>query len=400
MTIEADDRMGGSDLEVVTTHFPETVPGRARLAAVMADLAALVVASTGVGATAGHHVPAEALDGNNNFNTVMHDAMWVGNWGTATTAPQVTVGVRVGNIGDIVKDLHGAPGETGPEQAARDPGRTRMRRPDAVNPALPRALGPLDETQTPINGATLAHNAVAAYQGANAGAPGGPELEGILTIMYTYREGVQHKQAFLKQHTPLMAKTDLATIWTTLPAPVKTYYGRTNWKGMTRLEQLFAMAPGYAAQMNQPLFNVNALLDENNNPLGQRQWYHKLTLRSWVRGIALRNHSSGEAIKQFFRSGKGGTFRRGVDQLRTANFPGRPANQQVEGDGALGANMDADATNPLTRLPVFELRAANRPIRYADLGPWALEVFDYIRSLNANPGGGHARMGARAGYGM
>ncbi len=41
-------------------------------------------------------------------------------------------------------------------------------------------------------------------------------------------------------------------------------------------------------------------------------------------------------------------------------------------------------------LPIVELRSANKPILYANAGTWATELFDYIVSLNNNPGSGHA----------
>jgi len=68
-----------------------------------------------------------------------------------------------------------------------------------------------------------------------------------------------------------------------------------------------------------------------------------------------------------------------------------PADQEVEGYGALGVNMD---THPGTNdaLPVFEVRSASRPITYQAARQWSLDLFDYIRSLNSNPGGGHNRI--------
>ena len=63
----------------------------------------------------------------------------------------------------------------------------------------------------------------------------------------------------------------------------------------------------------------------------------------------------------------------------------------MEGFGALGYRMDTDP-NTGDPLPVFELRSATKMITYAQALQWALDLFDYIRSVNENPGGGHTLM--------
>jgi hypothetical protein len=81
-----------------------------------------------------------------------------------------------------------------------------------------------------------------------------------------------------------------------------------------------------------------------------------------------------------------------VDKLSTAHFPNLLPGKDIEGYSALGTNMDTDQTNAATRLPVFELRSANRPVQYTNLEQWATDVFDYITALNANPNGGGAKI--------
>lgn len=387
--IQADDRPNGSDLEAVTTHFPLTVLGRGRLDNAMGDLTALVNAHAPLATTGGNVVPTVALNGTANFTSQMRDGLIEGNWGAATTAPQVTIGTRIGNIGDIVRDLHGDPHETPVEKGTRDPGRLRFRRPDIHNPLEPRPLTILDDANTLINGHTLARTAIALYQLVDGLAPGGNELEGLLTIIFTYCEGMQHKQAFLKQHTPLMAKTNLATIFTTLPGPVQTYYSTKDPAGVSNLEKLVAEAPGYDTRMDQPLFAGVGGVAEDDQPAFQPQWYHRLTLESWLRGIVLRDRTTGEAFKQWVKDSWGGSTQRpGKDQLTNKSFPGKPRGQEVEGYGALGRHMDTDETTG-DSLPVFELRAPSRQITFAAAQQWALDLFDYVQSLNANPGGGY-----------
>jgi hypothetical protein len=185
----------------------------------------------------------------------MDDGMIYGNFATTTTAPQVTFGIRAGNVPDIVRDLHGDPNETAQQKAGRDPGRLHMRRPDLVNPNEPKALVAGNEENTLVDGHTLARTAMADYRNnIDPNAPVGPELEGLLTIVFTYCESMQHKQSFLKNHTPLMAKTNLATIFWTLPGPVKAYDSQVDNTGKSYLESLVEQAPGYPVKMGQPLF--------------------------------------------------------------------------------------------------------------------------------------------------
>jgi hypothetical protein len=296
--------------------------------------------------------------------------------------------MRAGNIGSIVRDLHGDPNESPLEKGTRDPGRLKMRRPNPANLAEPRALNAFEETQTLINGHTLATNAIAAQQIADHAAPGGSEIEGLLTIIFTYCEGMQHKNSFLKQHTPLMAKTNLATLFTTLPPNVQTYYSQKDpATGQSKLEEVVERHYGNA-RMAQPLFEGIGPVDERdpNVPVGQPQWYERLTLESWLRGIVLRDRTKGEAFAQWFKDNWGGSTKRpGKDQLTNRAFPGKPRNQEVEGYGVLGQRMDTHIGTG-DALPVFELRSANRPITYAASHQWALDFFDYIRSLNNNPG--------------
>jgi hypothetical protein len=388
--VQADEWHGWADLEVVTAPFEENTNGRNRLRNAMTSLNGLITAYANLGAApAGDFVSARALAGQ-GFQVKMSDAIFSGPWRAAGTAPQVTMGIRLQNVANIVADLHRDRNENALDRAARNPGRLRMRVADPVVATRPRKLAAGSEAATLATAARRARDTHTNYQAANNAAPAGaqPALEGLLTIVFTYIEGMAHKSAFLKSFTPLMAKTDLATMWTTLPPAVKTYYRTANPAGVTNFEALVAMR--YAARMDQPLFSglpANAPFDEDDQPLGQPQWYQGLTLRSWLRGIASQRRVLGVFS------------RRGVDQLTNKNFPGRPANKTLLGYGALGSRMDTHAATQ-DKLPVFELRSATRLINYAQARQWSLDMFDYIRSLNNNPGGGYAHMPARVGFGI
>jgi hypothetical protein len=389
--LQADDGRLGSDLEVVLQHVPEDNAGRTRLDTALTDLDTLVARYQTLSATSAEIVPTEALDGTGHFANQMDDGMLLGPMHRAKTSPQVTMGLRAKNIPDIVMDLHGAPGESGAETTARDPGRRRMRRDDANNPTKPRDLQANDEAQTLINGHAMAQAAIAAYQVKEPTAPVGRDLEGFLTIVFTYSEGAQHKSSFLKNHTPLMAKTDLATIWETMAPNIQAHYGATNKLGKTNFEKLMETQPGYSKRMDRPLFDVPkgaAFAESVGTKKNKDQWWAKLTLRDWVRAVTIeRQRTKGDAFREFFA----GEQKRGVDQLRTSTFPGRPVDQEVEGYAAIGPNMDTDAATGQD-LPVFELRSASKLMTFAEAHQWVLDMFDYVVSLNGNPNGGHQRI--------
>jgi hypothetical protein len=302
------------------------------------------------------------------------------------------MGIRARNIPDIVKDLHGSPHEKDTYANQRAAGRLHMRPSRTKDATKPRSLGAMEDGRTLVDAHRLARQAITAYSAVNNAAPVGKGLEGFLTIVFSYVEGAKNKTSFLKSHTPLMAKTDLATVWETLPAAVQTHYGAVGAGGHLVFEELVKSAPGYDDnRMQRPVFDIPALggrstIAENNKSANKRQWWEKLTLRKWLRGIVIdRNRTPTQAVQDFFY----GTPI-GVDQLSDANFPGKPADQEVEGYAALGGRMDRTAGG--TALPVFELRSANRQISFAEARKWSLDMFDYITSLNANPTGGHTRM--------
>ncbi len=421
LEVQADDWGDRSDMEVVVTHLPENAGGRTRLVNALRDLNNLIAAYDVLAGTGGGFVPAEALSGTANFNTPLVGGMFEGNWTAASTMPQVTMGLRVGNIVDIVEDLHGsafapqtkqekktgAPKvgtESGTDKTSRDPGRRRFRgdKLDPTDPtkkrtlAEPKNLSEGNESNTLVLGLTLAKESVAKYHVKHNDSPVGKDIEGFLTIVFAYAEGGKYKNAFLKSHTPLMAKTNLATVWDQLPQNMRDYYGEQVTNGNTRLEEVIAMASGYSGRLDKPLVTQKGLVDENMDDQGhflppdQQDWYQSLIMRDWVRSICITAHRSD--WQKFREKFVGTQSRTRVDKLSTAHFPNLPPGKDVEGYSALGNNMDTDATDPTVRLPVFELRSASRPVQYTNLEQWATDVFDYITALNANPNGGGAKI--------
>ena len=383
LEVQADDWGSKSDMEVVVTHLPENAGGRTRLVNALRDLNTLINGYDLLAATGGGFVPAEALNGTANFTTPLVGGMLKGNWTAASTMPQVTMGLRVGNIVDIVEEPARlrlrAPDEAG-EEERRTAGRQRVRhRQDLTRsgtPALPRG-----------HARSHRHD-----QQAHPGRAEEPEPG---RIVFAYAEGGRYKGAFLKSHTPLMAKTDLVTIWDQLPQNVRDYYGKQVTNGNTRLEEVIATAGGYSGRLDKPLILVKGLADENTDDTGnilpndQLDWYQSLIMRDWVRSICVAQQRT--KWQKFRENFVGTQSRTRVDKLTTANFPNLPTGKDIEGYSALGNKMDTDETVATKRLPVFAF-VGSRPVLYTNLEQWATDVFDYITSLNANPTGGHTKI--------
>lgn len=377
--LQADDSpvVPGSDPEIVTPAFEETVDGRELLARALARMRAM---NARLSAHPLHAVPAAAIAGDGV--EVSRPRAFIGGLAGGPAGgrnpqqglaggPQVTMGLGLKDVTAIVEDLHDAPGETPVETQARNPGRLGMRGPAVGGPPnVPKPLG-ASEGSFLVNGLAQARAAIATYQGqqpAHVHAPGGPELEGLLTVIYAYHEAGPSKLKFLKNKTPLLAKTDFATTWTTLPTNVKLWF-----RMGTRFEDLVAAAPGYPGQMDGPLFDTaGRLSDEVKTPDGANdapEWYKSLTLRQWIRGMKTGRNLLGNE-------------KPGKDYLSQKNFPQRPRGRKVEGYAALGSRMDPGGG--ATANPVFELRSVSAIMDLNEFSVWALKMFDYIRSVNAD----------------
>ena len=80
------------------------------------------------------------------------------------------------------------------------------------------------------------------------------------------------------------------------------------FQSLVELAYLVASADGYSEKMSHPVFDIDTsrrTISANNRfrsdgTASSRQWYHKLTLRSWVRAIALRRAATAsEAAREF-----------------------------------------------------------------------------------------------------
>lgn len=412
--VQADEADGASDVEIVIDHVPETASGRQDLDSGLDALATLLQQFDAV--SHGGVAPASAVAGTAGFTLVTPEAMMralvpsaAPSAHGAITSPQVTMGLRLENVGTIVEDLHGSAlpshNDGSADDTSRRPGKLRMRAPDAQDATKPRDLAPNEEAQTLVTAHTMAKAAVAAHHNNDPAAPVGAALEGFLTIVFAYAESIRFKGGnFMKSHTPLMAKTDLATMWKTLPPTTQTYFAQVDQHGVSKFEELVKTQARYDdALLDGPLFGTQTLYEQSLiTKSGQQppatEWYHKLTMRDWLRSIVV-NPKPG-IVRAVWEATFGKKQDRRVDKLTNKAFPGRPKTDQgylprgneVEGYGALGSKMDTDATDGTTQLPIFELRSASRQVPFSAVKPWVMDMYDYVVSVNAHPATGGTKI--------
>lgn len=366
-SLEADEKGSESSGEIVSTHFPETGPGRQRL---VQALARMVTIENNLKAMAGTNRVARSDDlaFGGAGNVVRHNVVvetpesYAGGW---IGAPQMTMGLGLKDVPRFVSDLLKVPNESPAKLNDRRPGRALVRAtPDNPTGGAQRGL---------VTGVSMADQAIAAYHLAHAGSPASPELRGLLTLIFSITESARLiTPGFIKGLSDLLAKTDYATLFKSLPGPDRTYYGGTSKvfaKTQPRFVDLVAAAPGYAAMLGQPLLNVAApMFDETFK--GHGEWYKTLTLEQWLYAMTSGDNSVLDKMHG-----------RGKDLLTTKRFPGRPAGETVMGFGTLGARTD---TGPLGEsLPVFEFRSFSRRMDLATFSQAALKLFDYVRGLNS-----------------
>lgn len=375
-SVQGDDRGDRSDGEIVTTHFPETAPGRALLQTALADMAAMEGRLKGLGpnqvATAAD-LAGSGLAATRADVFLGWPAAFPGGW---KGAPQITSALALRNVGTVTRDLLADPSEKGAQEQARRPGRAIMR--GLSHTGQSKSAGNFGAAAGLVEGMARADEAVANYQQAHPGAPSSVSLKGLLTLIYAVTETVRIGGAspFLKAASALLPKTDFATLFTTLPAHVASHYSGQNLLGQVRFVELVASANHYgSARMGRPVFDVavGSMADEVG--LNEPEWFRELSLKDWVRSMTVGGDSKFNRFVEFFHGA------RNQDKLTTVNFPDLPQGKQVEGYGVLGAHMDTQAQTG-EQQPVMELRFGSQQMDLAQFQTEALKLFDYLVSVN------------------
>ena len=375
-SVQGDDNGDRSDGEIVTTHFPETVAGRALLQTALADMVAMEQRLQNL--AAGQVATAGELAGGNLAAT--RADVFIG-WPAAFAqgwkgAPQITGALALRNVRTVTRDLLYDPQESAVQEQLRRPGRE-----------ITRGLTPMGQSKTAgnfgaaaglVEGMARADEAVAAYRQTHPQAPASESLKGLLTLVYSITETVRIGGAspFLKAASALLPKTDFATMFATLPANVQSYYSQQNLLGQVRFVELVASATHYGnARMGRPVFDVGIGTLPDETGANEPEWFRSLLLKDWVRSMTVGGDTQFNRFVEFFHG------QRNRDKLTTDEFPSLPANKDVEGFGVLGGHMD---TQPQSheQQPVMELRFASQLMDLAQFHAEALKLFDYLVSVN------------------
>lgn len=380
-SVEPDDSRGphDSNCEIVTTAFPETPAGRARLVAALGAMRAMEARLPNFPLYGQGDQVATAADlaGNGISVTSRGRGVYLRQFNTEWRgAPQMTMGLGLKDIPEFVKDLVGRPpGQTEHHKTSRQRGRDIVfAHGSATNHA---ALGLAHADR-------LAHKAWNAYAGIDANAPRSRELRGFLTLLYSIPETVRLINAaahqgtvgrvpYLKSVSDLLAKTDYATMFKQLPKADRAYYGSAApGQAEPRLLALVRAAGAPYTVLYRPLIDLDAQeAIDLNLPAGDQRWYQSLSIGAWLREIP-----------------------RGTDLLTTKGFAKKvraiPAGMGVEGFGPLGDRTDKYKAGARHR-PILEFRSFNKMMNLADFDTVAPKLFDYVVSLNAGETGTQRR---------
>jgi hypothetical protein len=351
--LEADEATGGgSDLEFVTTAFPEDAAGLARLTAAMTRIVAAaqlllgangdVVTARDVTAVTGGTAPAPAGPPRSLVAAakvlVKPDpeyAMQTFISTMLTASPQTTAGVRLDKIPDLLRRF--VQGQSAP------------------NPGPADQLGVGDAHRIHRDAEQWAAQTAQNWTSA-AGDPASPELRGLLTLVGTYLLGGERRldQAYLKGIVPLLARTDLATAFRLVPEHDEL--AENDGAAFVALALAAAHQTGRGAEAVYDK-NIGPPLAPRLGPIAditRQTWLEQLTKNvDLLSRAGYRQVVRGAAEEEFESMGEYGD--------RTEN---------------VGAGIAA---------PILELRRMRSGVPHTEWAALALAAFTVITGLNAAP---------------
>jgi hypothetical protein len=273
---------------------------------------------------------------------------------------QATIGIRLDELARFMEDNGQAViNEVTNVTAARHDGRAWLFDGDQQN-----GFGDVVEHARQAITA-YAHNHVAFQNAVNAGDGTTDALLGLTAIAAVYLRGadafVSMGTQFVKNLTPLMARTDFATMFSLLPAAQRDYLAANpdDWVGLA-----LAGASMGGDSPDRPLFTPGPLgqLAVEAQPVRQA-----LTRKKWLTAMV--------------GTGAGAKYKPGKDLLTSKNAPVKTLRDEFASLGELGSATDPTGfpTNP--KAPIFELRK----MKGAPVHQWkelALAIFRYTRGVN------------------
>lgn len=343
-TMEADEAGKNSEIEFVTAPIEEGANGISTLKEVMNKLRTLTKA---LDAKKGSQ--SFTLDQVSGFNKGFN-VYTINPTGDLSANAQVTGGIKLGRIPQLAEDA-----------GTRDSfARTSL-------------FG--------MDGDFKANAFALAGRKADATRTKNKELKGLITILVSYineskrpsgydglEADLKHKIAlpYAKHTTILMARTDLGTLFNSIPKNViKPYIDDpksfvqliVTAAGDVNANSLF-FAKGIKAHNSD---TTDELLEENKVDEAYRVIYPEITLGQWLTALT-----------------------KGKDLLtnRTWKYTWRGSGTDFEGMGRLGSRKDRVGKNKAAEAPIFEFRKVKTAMNADQWKDWSVKTFKYISDLN------------------
>jgi Domain of unknown function (DUF4157) len=268
-------------------------------------------------------------------------------FGEMEAEPQMTAGIRLTELAKMMEQTSAAakPGESTAEHTTRRTGTdVLMGKRTADIPVV--SGGPAAVRQA---FATVPH------EGDNPPAAPSNRLVGLVALLRTYVINAQRNNQYAKGLAPFLAKTDFGTLFKMLPEAGYYHDNPDEWVALV-LEA--SGVPDAAA--DTPLFTGNFQFIQADQMAALR----KLTKRLWI-------------------------FRLALDQvdlctpaaLERTNMKG--AATDLYGFASLGERTDEVGLERTDYSAILEFRRMAGGLPYTKWNSYALELFDYVRALNA-----------------
>lgn len=283
-------------------------------------------------------------------------------WATMEAEPQMTAGIALDRVYRIMENLDKKKRATESEKQFQ--GRQ-------AGAAVLMGKGVAEKPMV-ASSPQAARTAFATTKHPGDGAPTEPsnKLIGMLSLMRTYLIGAQQKKSYAKGIAPLLLKTDFAKLFSMLPTTERDYYSLNAdiWEKV-----VLATAGLTPLDADQPLFTNSITYVEQRGLMDQLQYLERGT---WIRGLALYgvDYCTPDGLKRL-----------GVDEV----------SEHLFGFGSLGDKTDTVGREDkqTNKSAVIEFRRLSGKLPHTMWKDFALELFDYVRAVNAHKKGSYSGEG-------
>jgi hypothetical protein len=372
--LEADEMPGHSNMEFVTSAFPETPDGGEALNRAVDGIAGIIQTLTGQIDT---EVSANALAA---YGTPVTNRFLLPKSAPFIGKPQVTAGVRLDKLDDFFEAValrQQAPAAS-PNAAVVFGGQMTPNTMTREAFSQSSGVGPVATARQATHKALVQIHSEVQLDDPSNPVIGGPELRALVTqlVMYLVRGAVGVPGYGKTIAGEFMGRTDFAKLFKLLPEDKRQYFEKNPQK-FARLVLIAAKDAAwhgeYKGQMAPagPVFEgklYNDPLMYGTSKLHQQDLLPQLRRDQWLLGIV------------------GGT-----DLLTATSYPGKKKHrEEIESLGGYGANvdelsLDARYSSPA---PIVEFRGL-KPLYAGLFAPFAFDMFRYIHTINT---------GGREGY--